>query len=341
MLRKRFIYTVTLAIVVLVMTGCAGMINNLISPPAKIEGMSKAVDVEKEKFVKKNFAFSGAHTQWANLMGMVPGKFFPDKPAADSNALKKVKKVAIMSFDFNVYAKGSSASGVGLIGAATEIATKAGINKEDLEKLSTATYDELKSNIEKQGMEVIPAETVLSNSSYQALKFEGKEAEVGGAWGGYWRGSIAANKLKSISASSLTKQPFTIASMDAIKQKIKENVAPLTEAGKAVGADAVILVQNNIIMDTTFTGKRDIRFSKEQTWNGVIIDIFTTEEPKLIWSAALISEVTVPTEGRPLFWASMSGRDYDLGEVTTNIASTYSELANLVAFKLKTDREKQ
>lgn len=313
-MKQRMYVLTAIFIGVALLMGCA-------STGAKVAGLSKAPDAEKTAFVEKQLKPSDFHKQWAAL---VEGQMFP-KPKMDSAALKNVKTVAIVSYDFGVYAK-SKGSSAGLIGLGWE---KIGLKKEEIQKFTDTIYDELKAVIEANGITVVSVDAIKANDAYQAVKADEEAAKVKGV-SGHWKGMASAHGLKSI--------PAKFGFMPT-KGKLMDKGNTYSSIGKALGVDAVIVVETTAYMQLSgFSGKYGLAYSGAKGEGGVVINMFLAGEPKLIWSANT-QQVAVPTdkkEGVALLGSNM----YDFGKVSPDLLSVYKELANLLAFKLEMDRKK-
>jgi len=158
---------------VLLLAGCA------VNPGLKISGLATGPDAEKTAFAQKNFEFSPAHKDWAAKMGMGTFKLTQDKPQLDIEALKKVRKIAIVGFDESFWAR-SNVKGEGfgrLVSVMTEWGSNIGMKKEHMQPVVNAAYDDLKASLERAGFEVVPVDRVTAQMAYQNMKYE----EAGGS----------------------------------------------------------------------------------------------------------------------------------------------------------------
>lgn len=357
-MKKGFLLLVLTGSVLL--SGCA----SLIAPPAKLPDMTKAAEQEKIAFVEKNIGYSRAHKSWAEVMSVVrEGKVFTikmvtypfEKPKFDYAALKLVKKVAIISFGVDVDVK-SKLKGESVI-TRTE-----NVDMNVIQPFVNTMYDELKTSLKQQGIDVISAEVVKSNPDYQALEYEEKEAELKDL--GVWlKGTAEANGLKRIDAGRF---PGMFTEREQVKawgaekiEKMKastfaqtarkvggadkqlERAKRLQNAAQSLGVDAVILVDNHVRLEQSgFTGGYDVKFAQRDDLKagGVVVNMYLAKEIEPIWSAQM-KRVDVPTKARKL-GALLGAYSVELDKVAPDIVLVYRDIADLIALKLKLDQQK-
>lgn len=346
------------------LSGCA----SLIAPPAKMPDLTKATEQEKAVFVEKNIGFSSAHKSWAQSMATIHGwaekKYWKivtypfEKPTADYEAIKKVKKVAILSFDVTVSVK-SKLKGESMI---TRTET---INMAPIQPFVNTMYDELSKSLKQQGIEVISAKTVINNPEYQLLDFkeimEGGQLKDKGAW---YEGSADAYGLKKIDAHKFpgmfnereqvkiygqervdkAKEAGAVKTLRAVggADKQLEMAKHLQNAATSLGIDAVIFVNNDIRLEQSgLTGGYDVKFAIKDNISpgGVAVDMFLAKEINPIWSAQIKTKVDVPTKARKM-GALLGAYSVELDKVAPDIVPVYRDLVDLISLKLKLDQKK-
>ena len=111
-------------------------------------------------------------------------------PSNDVAALKKIKKVAVVRFSVNLYAKkktgGLLSTGNPLIEVATSIIKaskeKEAIKPEELKALTDEMYDDFMKAMKNSGLDVIPNEQVLADENYKKFETGAKDGQVSGMW---------------------------------------------------------------------------------------------------------------------------------------------------------------
>jgi len=306
----------------------------------------KSPDKEKITFAQQNFTYTIAHKQWATIEegGGKTVKAMA-KPKNDAVGLKKVKKVAIVAFDVTVYRKGEkreAGTGIvsGIVAVADAFAEQARVRKEmlPLQDFVNQMYAGLQKSFENHGYTVLPVEKIAASNAYKNLEYKEEEKKVKGAAAGWWKGSIEANNLKSIEAVKVTKIPFAIGkegTVDAVITKVTQ----MQSLAKALGVDAVVLVDNNAALQWNFTGQAKLGYGlKVKGAPGINIDIFSADRPGLIWSASLKPEIGCPTKIKAspidaiMKWISLS-----LDKFGPDLVTTYLDLTDLAVLKMVDD----
>ncbi|MCX5790294.1 MAG: hypothetical protein NTX64_17570 [Elusimicrobia bacterium] len=348
--------------IALLLTGCAG----LAGPGMKITGMATSADAEKTAFVDKSFDLTKAHASWAAFEKFGTVYFVPPKPKVDLEVLKKVKKIAIVGFDQSIWARakkrGDTGSVLGNVIALGQVLTEWGINlgmkPEQMQPLANKAYDDLKAALEKEGFEVVPADRVTTQAAYQAMKYEEAAGSASGHRNEWYQAKLSAYGYKSLPLVSMTSTLAIIGTPQGLKKKVLDNVKPMADVGKAVGADAVLVVNTNVFMQNmpwlhhpSFFNRRylvnfsDIPgfFTKNSKVDagGIEADLFAVEPFKEIWSAKLNTEVNVPTDvNRSIsmsewFW---NVPKYELDKLGPDIQKVYPDVIAMLAFKLRKDQ---
>ncbi len=71
----------------------------------------------------------------------------------------------------------------------------------------------------------------------------------------------------------------------------------MKELANALGVDAVLLVRSKAIIELKGRkGKLTFGEKNQPLANGLVLDLFSADKPKIIWSAAVKKEVKWPTE---------------------------------------------
>jgi len=322
----------------LVLFGCATLptVTNVMTTP----------NTEKIAYAQKNFTYSIAHKQWA-MIEEGGGKTVKSlaKPKNDPAALKKVKKVAIVSFDVTVFRKGEkrqAAPGIvgGIVAVVDAFAELERVKKEmaPLQEFVNQMYTELQKGLEKNGYVVMPVDKILTNEAYKNLEYKEEEKKVKGAAAGWWKGMIEANGMKSIEAVKVTRLPFGVGKANTVDVVI-EKVTRMQNLAKALGVDAVIVVDNTAALQWNFTGQAKLGYGlKVKGAPGINIDVFSAAEPRLIWSASLKPEIGCPTKIKAspidaiMKWISLS-----LDKFGPDLVITYRDLADLAVLKMVDD----
>jgi len=345
----------------LFLTGCVG-------PGMRIGPIATGADAEKTAFVNKYFGFSPAHKEWAATMGMANGfKMTRTKPKLDAEALKNVKKVAIVGFDVSFWPKSGKTESAGqgafaVIHAAVAMAktlidwqTAMGMKKDEMQQVANQTFDDMKESLEQAGYKVIPADTVQTNAAYQALKFEGSEGAATGRQGNWYQAKMSAYALKTIPTLSISRAGLKFATIDGLKQGIKDKLGAVAAVGKAVGADAVLVVDANMFMQRrsiwAFNRKYLVNCGDAASFGyhnrkepGLVADLYAADDGREIWSAALKTSVNVPTEQSMTwtFWDWFWGRTlkYEIGKLAPDFDKASKDLTAMLAYKLKQDSAK-
>ena len=184
---------------------------------------------------------------------------------------------------------------------------------------------------------------VQSNPAYQALKFEESEGKAKG-YRGWWRVKMSAYALKTIPIESIS-QPGTFS---AALKSIKDKVDAIVAVGKAVGADAVLVVDANMFLqrqskyiwntkylvncgDKNYFGNKTHRDEP-----GLAADLYSVADGRQLWSAALTDSVNIPTVAK-MPWSLWGSWKYKLEEMAPDFDKTNKDLAGLLAYKLKSD----
>jgi len=322
----------------LVLMGCATLptVTNVVTAP----------DAEKIAYAQQNFTYSLAHKQWAMIEegGGQTVKSLA-KPKNAPEALKKVKKVAIVAFDVTVYRKGEKRQVQGgLVGGVVAVAEAfdelARVKKEmaPLQEFVDQMYGELGKSFEKYGYTVMPVNKILASEAYKKLAFEEEEKKVKGAAAGWWKGMIEAHGLKNIEAVKVTRLPIGFGKANTV-DKVIGKVTVMQNLAKGLGVDAVVLVDNTAALQWNFTGQAKLGYGlKAKAASGITIDVFSAAEPRLIWSASLKPEIGCPTEIKAspidaiMKWISLS-----LDKFGPDLVKTYKDLADLAVLKLQDD----
>ncbi len=274
--------------------GCAGGGINL-------AGVSKAPESEKTALVGKTMKFSIAHYYWNISMGASFGS-----PKMDQAALKKVKKVAILAFGVATYAGSNQTSGVVMT------YTHTASFKGDWQPFANKAYDELKTAFEQNGLEVIPSEAVTSNADYKAFEIKDPARYTYTAYGLRDFPPVIKYTKKTFGAKG-----FAIG-----------NATRLQQLAKSLGVDAVMLVVGDIHIEPSGSKKLKASFpcaaGELSGDRGLMVDMFWAEQPKVIWSASLKTEIAVPVTSKESLF--------------DDFLRNYDELAQLVALKFKLDR---
>lgn len=305
--------------------------------PQKLLDLPKT-DAEKKDFIEKSITFSPAYMKWAELTQPPPPDKKPVTPLIDREALKKVGNVAIISFDTNLYAK--RRIGLGITTLANVSREKEGIKPEDMKKFSGIILEHFRHALITHGIKVMEPEEVSANAAYDMLELEQKEGEVSSpyALSFGWKSSASAEGLKSINALEYIKPPLV-----SFRPRHVEKAARMQKLAKAMGADAVLIVNNHIYMDeSALSGKYQLFYSDNSKGpNGITVDMFSAEEPKLLWGAALAAGVKVPTEvGQKSRTASLLGfTKYEFGKSISDFEIAYQALSNLFVDKLRLDMQ--
>lgn len=292
------------------------------------------LDPLKEKKAKAEFANTLSHKQWASIEDGGGKTLKPfAKPKNDPEALGKVKKVAIISFEMNLLRQEEKRA-AGFLGVAESVAelNKVRAELEPFKPHLNEMYEILKQQFEKYGYTVIPVEEVKNNDYYKSLEFKEEEDKAKGAWGGGWKIDTWAYDLKNIKAEKLLK--FPVSNNKTIIEKVTGRLQQMQELAKSLGVDAVILVESNAVIEFKW-GKGKLTFGKNPGVAGLQLDLFSATEPRLIWSAALKKAVKWPTNVRStsalLVGRGFSGVD-QFGPDMKKFFETYGEPAaiNLV-----------
>ena len=292
-------------------------------------------DAEKKDFGESGFKSSVAQTNWASV---VDQKYY-SSPTNDVAAMKKVKKVAVVSFNLNLYAKkktGKALSAVaGLISAGVE---KGSINPEELKALTDEHYDDFIKALKNGGIEVIPTEQVLANETYKKFETGAKDGQVSGYWAftAGWKAAASGRGLKALSAIDIIKPNFITSPDDMVK-----HAGTMQELAKSLGVDAVIICNNNVYMEaSSWGGSYDLLYANNDKGpDGISLDVFSGAEPKLIWSASLAKALEVPTEAvQESKAAAIFGfTRYEFGKVMGDLAAAYRVMSEVMVNKLKMD----
>lgn len=289
------------------------------------------LDPQKEKKAKAEFKNTLAHKQWASIEDGGGKTLKPfAKPKNDPEALGKVKKVAIISFEM-ILLREEENRAKGLLGVAqaVEELNRVRAELEPFKPHLNEMYEILKQQFEKYGYTVIPVEEVKNNDYYKSLEFKEEEDKAKGAWGGGWKIDTWAYDLKNIRAEKLLK--FPISNNKTIIEKVTGRLQQMQELAKSLGVDAVILVESNAVIDFKW-GKGKLTFGNTKTpgMEGLQLDLFSATEPRLIWSAALKKAIKWPTNVRStsalLVGRGFSGVD-QFGPDMKKFFETYGELA--------------
>ncbi|MCX5785874.1 MAG: hypothetical protein NTX59_09305 [Elusimicrobia bacterium] len=337
--------------------------------------MAKAAEQEKSDFVQKNLKFSGAHRSWAQSMETMKGwadkkywKIFTYmfvKPEISVEPLKKVKKVAILSFDVRVDAKQQKRTSTSDAGYVTVETTHYGaIDMSALQPFANTMYDEMKAGLERQGIAVISDELVKNNTDYQALDYkEVEEVELKQGAADWWNGTTEAYGLKQIDAAKMTglywereeRKIYGDARVDKAKasgglkgamrsisgaDKQVERGKHLQNAARALGVDAVILVKNNIGMNFGVSKTYKLHYGFRDGGSGVAVDMLFADEIKPIWSAEIVKKIEVPTKVKSPKGGIFKPQDYDLGLVAPDLVLVYHDIADLISLKIKLDQQR-
>ncbi|MEI8173009.1 MAG: hypothetical protein WCH07_05945 [Deltaproteobacteria bacterium] len=303
--------------------------------PPKLLELPKT-DVEEKEFVERYITFSPAQMKWAELTQPKKSDKEPVTPLIDCEALKKIGKVAIISFDANLYAKRSI--GLGITTLANVSREKEGIKPEDMKKFSGIIYKHFQDALIAHGIKVVEPEEVASNAAYNMLELEKKEGEVSSpfALSFGWTSSASAGGLKSINALEYIKPPLV-----SFRPRHVEKAARMQKLAKALGADALLIINNHMYMDeSALSGKYQLYYSDNSRGpNGITVDMFSAGEPKLLWGAALAAGVKVPTEeGQKSRTASLLGfTKYEFGRSISDFEIAYQVLSDLFVDRLKRD----
>ncbi|MDQ5986847.1 MAG: hypothetical protein CSYNP_02580 [Syntrophus sp. SKADARSKE-3] len=305
--------------------------------PLKLLQLPKT-DVDKQTFIEKSITFSPAQMKWAELTQPKKSDKEPVVPLVDATALKKLGKVAIISFDANLYAKRSI--GLGITALANVSREKEGIKPEDMKKFSDLIYNDFRDALIAREIKVLEPQEVAANAAYDMLELEKKEGVVSSPFAPSmgWTSSASAGGLKSINALAFIKPPLV-----SFKPHHIEKAARLQKLAKALGADAILIIDNHMYMDeSALSGKYELYYSDSSKGpNGITIDMFSAEEPKLLWGAALAAGIKVPTEvGQESRAASLLGfTKYEFGKSISDFENAYKILAGLFADRLKRDMQ--
>ena len=348
-----------LLLVAFLMSGCAA-IGSLIMPPAKIPEVTKATDQEKSALVEKNIVFSTAHSNWAKTVAGIRGSILDAmfaKPKIDSEALGKVRKVAILSFGVRVHIKSK-------VDVGSSTSQFQSIDMTRLQPFVDTMYDEFVDGLKRAGLEVIPADQVTNNPDYKVLEYN--EVSEGGnltaEFGGWYEGLAEGRGLKEISAVKIqdglvdfeTAKVYGAERVEKAKsegitkmirsaagtEKQVERAKLLMKAAKSLGVDAVFLVDNHVSMELSgFTGAYDLKFAVKDIWSpgGISVDMLSAGDLMSVWSAQTDKCIVVPTQAKNT--TSILGvHDYQLDEVAPDLTRMYGNIVELIAFKLKSDR---
>jgi hypothetical protein len=286
----------SMLIVVLLLACCTWGGTNL-------AGASNTSESEKTSLVDKMMTHTTAHYQWNISMGASFGS-----PKMDRDALKKVKKVAILGFGVALYSGSKTSSGGDMT------FTHPTSFKGDWQPFTNKAYDQLKAAFEQNGLEVIPAATVTSNAAYKAFEIKDPAKYTYTAYG-----LRDFPPVINYTRKTFGRKAFAI-----------ERATRLQELAKSLGVDAVMLVVGDIDISVKgFFNKFAASIpnaGKELSGDkGMMVDMFWAEQPKMIWSAALKKEVAVPVTSKEA--------------IVSDFLKSYDEVAQIVALKLKMDRE--
>lgn len=297
---------------------------------------------EKREIMEKGLKGSPAHFKWTQT---IEGKPY-SRPTNDKEALKKVKKVGIVGFNVNLYAKKKTAAmlpGSSLLNVPLSIIQakkeKEGINPEELKTLTEAMYDDFTEALKKRGIEIIPVEQVLSNELYKSFKQSGKEGEVSGIWSLTlgWKAAATPRGLKYLSALDILNP-----SLITMGDEMKKNAQLMQELARSLGVDAVVTVDNRIYLEASrFGGAYDLLFANDEKGpDGISVDVFWAEEPRPIWSISLAQPLKVPVEaGQENRLAAMAGwTKYEFGKVMGDISYAYRIMVDIITDKWKMDQ---
>ncbi len=272
----------------------------------KVAGVSKSSESEKNALVKKVLTYSVAHYMY----NIASGQQMWGDPKLDHAALKKVKKVAILRFGVQSYSGTTETGGNGV--NFTYTASFDG----NWQPFAGKAYDQMKTAFEQNGIDVIPADAVTSNAAYKAFEID-KPA-------GY---QFTAYALRDFApATSYVRKGLGFGA----KEYSIGNATRFQKLGKALGVDAVMLIVGDIGLDASgvlwfsklhaklpgYGGKPD---------HGLMVDMFSADEPKLIWSACTKKDIVVPITSKK--------------DLMNDFLNSYNEVAQLVAHKLKLDMD--
>lgn len=346
------------------LTGCATM-NTFFGPKPKLP--AAGAEQDKITFVQKQLGFSAAQKSWTQhletIRGWSEGKYWKiftymfAKPKIDVDALKKVKKVAILSFDVRVDAKRQQTT---TTAGNMEITTTGGIDLTPMQPFVNTMYDALKTSLEKQGITVIPVDEVKNNPDYIAMDFKVVEPELkSGFW---WHDTAGAYGLKQIDGNTIlqmygereekkiygaervekAKQGAAVKALRAVGNADKHLARGIRmqAAAKALGVDAIILANNSVSMDFGALHKYKLKFAHQDTLapGGISVNMYFADEVTPIWSAEMKKSMEVPTNAKSkegIFTVA----SYELDKVAPDLVRVYSGLADLIALKLKLDKE--
>ena len=162
---------------------------------------------------------------------------------------------------------------------------------------------------------------------------------------------MSAYSLKTIPVEKLSKPPlFKLGSIDALKQTVRNQIATLTAVGKAVGADAVLVVDVNMFLQRrsllVFNNRYLVNCGDKWSFGyhkreeaGLAADLYAVDDGSEIWSAALKTSVNVPTDVR-MPWSMFGTWKYNVEMMAPDFDKTSKDLVSMLVYKLKLDASK-
>ncbi|MCX5790006.1 MAG: hypothetical protein NTX64_16110 [Elusimicrobia bacterium] len=282
------------------MLAVAAMLAGCAGGGTLLTGVGRAPESEKADLVKKLITYTTAHYQWNISMGANWGD-----PKMDRAALKKVKKVAIVGFGVATYAGETVSSGGNMTFTHTTSF------KGDWKPFANEAYDQLKAALEKNGLEVIPVDAVASNAAYKAFEIKDPAGYTYIAYGLRDFPPVIKYTMKTFG-----RKAFAI-----------EQATRLQQLAKSLGVDAVVFVVGDINIEpagffNTMHASLPNAGGELSGDKGWMVDMFWADEPKMM---ALKKEIAVPVTSKDALFS--------------DFVNSQNEVAQLVAHKLKLDRE--